>query len=133
MSSDDSRRFATLSTSSIEYFSFLLTIISDYSKSQLFDTQPPQSLTSPPSTLLQALLAGYITSADTGSEDLVLASRAALAHYCTAATQNSIDVFNALSLVIKLNEGEDRIVVPALEVLGFLSDVDYWKGVSSES
>jgi len=82
--------------------------------------------------LLQSLLAGYVTSADTGSEDLVLSSRLALAQFCTAHATNSAAVFSALSMIVKLKEGEDRIVVPALEVLGFLNDVNCWRGIERE-
>lgn len=74
---------------------------------------------------------GYVTSADTGSEDLVLASRSALATYCLsdADGKNSEVVFTALSGIIKGNEGEDRIVVPAMDVLVFLGDVGAWDGI----
>lgn len=67
------------------------------------------------------MLEGYVSSADTGSEDLVRVSRAALADFCEEA--NNIDlVCLALFEVLKKNVGNDRILVPTLEVMGFLFD-----------
>jgi hypothetical protein len=38
-------------------------------------------------------------------------------------------VFAALSGILKANEGDDRLMIPALEALGFLWDVGVWDGI----
>lgn len=67
------------------------------------------------------LLEGYVSSADTGSEDLVRASRAAFADFCEAGNTNMI--CTALFEVAKRNSTNDRVLVPTLEVMSFLFDV----------
>lgn len=72
------------------------------------------------------LLAGYVTSADTGSEDLVRASRAALAstraeEVCQSG--KSPWIISCLIEVMKSNQGNDRVLVPVMEVLSFLFDI----------
>ena len=78
------------------------------------------------------LLAGLVTSADTGNEDLVIETRAALASFCgcrgegeeekSGAGENLRQVFAALvdNLRSCQARGLDRVVVPTLEVLAFL-------------
>lgn len=76
------------------------------------------------------LLAGLATSADTGNEDLVIASRAALAAHCDLISHNDevvgqqqqqLDrIASALTDNLKRYLGQDRIVVPTLEVVAFL-------------
>jgi hypothetical protein len=69
---------------------------------------------------------GYITSADTGAEDLIRASRAALAEFCEAG--NTHIVYDALVRILEKQlrhdqaPNEDRVVVPCLEVVSFLFD-----------
>jgi hypothetical protein len=69
---------------------------------------------------------GYITSADTGAEDLIRASRAALAEFCEAGNTNI--VYDALVRILEKQlrhnqaANEDRVVVPCLEVVSFLFD-----------
>jgi len=67
------------------------------------------------------LFEGYVGSADTGSEDLVRASRAALADFCEAG--NTDRVSSTLFAVMKRNIDNDRILVPTLEAMAFLFDV----------
>lgn len=69
------------------------------------------------------LLAGYVTSADTGNEDLVIASRAALADFCAASTTNLAAVCGALVSNLRTRQGQDRVLVPTLEIAAFLCHV----------
>ncbi len=67
-------------------------------------------------------MAGYVSSADTGNEDLVMASRAALAGYCETSAARLGRTRTALlrNLGSRQSQGQDRIVVPTLEVIAFL-------------
>lgn len=68
------------------------------------------------------LLSGYVTSADTGNEDLVIASRAALTDFC--GTASGLDaVIQGLITNLKSNQGNDRVLVPTLEIIAFLFHV----------
>lgn len=83
------------------------------------------SQTSTPSSAqncLPALLCGYTTSADTGNEDLVISSRAALTSFCSSAP-NRAAVCAALVDNLRLYSGSDRVIVPTLEVIAFLFHV----------
>lgn len=64
-----------------------------------------------------------MTSADAGSEDLIRVSRAALSAYCVSGAQNLQLVCEALVLVAKRNMKNDRVLVPTLEIIAFLFDV----------
>jgi hypothetical protein len=70
---------------------------------------------------MSELMAGYVSSADTGNEDLVIASRAALADFCM---ETPSAVCAALVLNIKARAGagstHDRVVVSSLEIVAFL-------------
>lgn len=68
-------------------------------------------------------MAGLVTSADTGNEDLVIASRAALTTFCNASQRNLDLVYGALFDNLKLRQGEDRVIVPTLEITAFLFHV----------
>jgi hypothetical protein len=69
------------------------------------------------------LLQGYITSADTGSEEIVRASRAALVEFCDNEDgQNGKVVCNALLAIMKINIKNDRIVISCMEIASFLLD-----------
>lgn len=70
-----------------------------------------------------SMLEGYVGSADTGSEELVRASRAALASYCESNTSHPIQICATLFDLMKLNLDNDRILVPTMEVMAFLFDV----------
>lgn len=69
---------------------------------------------------MQELMAGYVTSADTGNEVLVIASRAALTDFCMVSPGNLDAVCAALLVNLKSRQGEDRVVVPTLEIIAFL-------------
>lgn len=69
------------------------------------------------------LLAGFVTSADTGNEDLVIASRAALSDYCEASHENLEMICQALLRNLKTRQGQDRVLVPTLEISAFLFHV----------
>jgi hypothetical protein len=68
-----------------------------------------------------ALFEGYVVSADAGSEDIVYASRAALVEYC--APGNIDLVYNTVFSVMQKNSNNDRVLVSAMEVMGFLFDM----------
>jgi len=110
-------KFELFSTSSKEYFLFLLELQNE----DWFSSTQTEAV-----DWARELMEGYITSADTGSEDLVRSSRAALAEFCSSgSTQLVYDslmriLFQQLSTTPALNE--DRLVIPCLEVLSFLFD-----------
>ena len=64
------------------------------------------------------LVEGYVTSSDTGSEELVKNSRAALADFCEDGNVNLVGT--SLVEVLKRNMSNDRVLVPTLEILAFL-------------
>jgi hypothetical protein len=105
--------FRDCNPSSKAYFRFLLDMPTngDFYGEQLYQIQWHEDL-----------LEGFISSADTGSEDLVRASRAALAEYCETDFDNLIIVCEGLYAIMKRNLKNDRILVPAMEVMGFLFD-----------
>lgn len=80
---------------------------------------------------MDALLAGYVTSADTGNEDLVIASRAALTTYCDASQLNLERVCSSLFRNLKAHQGYDRIVVPTLQIIAFLFAVGVYPRAST--
>ena len=67
------------------------------------------------------MIEGYVTSADTGSEDLVRASRAALAEACQDDVLR-LRIRNTMCEVLKRSLSNDRILVSAMEVIAFLFD-----------
>ncbi|KAL7789058.1 tubulin folding cofactor D C terminal domain-containing protein [Trichoderma ceciliae] len=69
---------------------------------------------------MAGLMAGFVSSADTGNEDLVIASRAALTDYCAESAESLQLVCSALLHNLKTCQGDDRIVVPTLEIIAFL-------------
>lgn len=85
---------------------------------------------------MSSLLSGYVTSADTGNEDLVISSRAALTAFCSSARDRSA-VSAALVANLRSSGGIDRVAVPTLEVIAFLFHVGLFgtraPGQSNES
>lgn len=77
---------------------------------------------------MDGLLAGYVTSADTGNEDLVIASRSALCVYCGASQENLDRVCTSLYRNMKARQGQDRVIVPTLEIIAFLLSVGLYQG-----
>lgn len=68
-------------------------------------------------------MSGYVSSADTGNEDLVIATRAALTDFCCQSQQNTDLICSALAANVKAWQGIDRVLVPTLEVIAFLFHV----------
>ncbi|KAH6895618.1 tubulin folding cofactor D C terminal-domain-containing protein [Thelonectria olida] len=112
-------RFRQLTFSSKTYFDTLLRLHS------LNHLQPllHELAASDPSAWTAELMAGFVTSADTGNEDLVIASRAALSGYCEESPESLDLVCQALLQNLKTREGQDRVLVPTLEIVAFLFQV----------
>ncbi|KAK0619919.1 tubulin folding cofactor D C terminal-domain-containing protein [Immersiella caudata] len=72
---------------------------------------------------MDELIAGFVSSADTGNEDLVIATRAALCDFCTSSEDNVDLICSALVRNLKSRQGQDRVLVPTLEVVAFLFHV----------
>lgn len=89
-----------------------------------------------PGEWMDALMAGFVSSADTGNEELVIATRAALCEFCERSAANTDAVCNALARNLKAWQGTDRVLVPTLEVAAFLFHVGIFarcSGVSYKS
>jgi hypothetical protein len=82
------------------------------------------------STWNEALFEGFVTSADTGSEDLVRASRTALIEFCDNGNRDL--GCELLIMVAERNIGNDRVLIPALEVIAFLFDMQIIQKSSTE-
>ncbi|KAK4125491.1 hypothetical protein N657DRAFT_631786 [Parathielavia appendiculata] len=72
---------------------------------------------------MDALMAGFVSSADTGNEELVIATRAALCEFCERSAASTDAVCTALARNLKAWQGTDRVLVPTLEVIAFLFHV----------
>ncbi|KAI1816509.1 beta-tubulin cofactor d [Poronia punctata] len=118
LTESESAVFKELSSSSKEYFTSLLTL---RDSSHLITSKATSSLASEICT--SSLLAGLVTSADTGNEDLVIATRAALASFCETSDKNLGQVCDSLVQNLKSYAGVDRVLVPTLEVVSFLFHV----------
>lgn len=118
-----SSQLKTLTFSSQTYFTFLLGLLTSDS---LRDAFKDEALADPEKWMDQ-LLAGYVTSADTGNEDLVIASRAALTEYCHASQDGLDRVCTSLLRNLKARQGQDRVLVPTLEVIAFLFSVGIYQ------
>ncbi|KAJ4389901.1 hypothetical protein N0V93_007373 [Gnomoniopsis smithogilvyi] len=112
-----------LTFSSEAYFIFLLDLLtSNWLLDYFTASRKPV-----PDEWMDELLTGYVTSADTGNEDLVIASRAALTSYCDASQTNLDRVCASLFRNLKARQGQDRIVVPTLEITAFLFSVGIYQ------
>ena len=69
---------------------------------------------------MSQLMAGFVTSADTGNEDLVITSRAALVQFCLESETNLTLIGNTLLHNLKTYQADDRVLVPTLEIVAFL-------------
>ena len=117
-------QFTRLTFSSQSYFLFLLELVtSDW----LHPSFSSGAGTGTDDEWMDELLAGYVVSADTGNEDLVIASRAALTEYCDASQGNIDRVCMALSRNMKARQGQDRVIVPTLEIIAFLFSVGIYQ------
>ncbi|KFA61953.1 hypothetical protein S40285_02810 [Stachybotrys chlorohalonatus IBT 40285] len=111
-----SQAFRQLTFSSVAYFRTLLML----SSSECFLPEVAQLAEANTQDWMSALMAGYVTSADTGNDDLVVASRAALSEVCSTS-QDQIDlVWTSLYHNLKAHQGQDRILVPTLEIVAYL-------------
>ena len=73
--------------------------------------------------VVMPLLEGYLTSAGAGSESLLRSSGAALVQYTEGLSADSLVVFcECLTSIIQEHINNDRLLVPALNTLGFLFD-----------
>lgn len=102
-----------LSSSSKTYFEMLLNLVS----TQRLHPWLPQP---DAEACMTELLAGFVTSADTGHDDLVTASRAALTDFCEASAAQAGLVYRGLLRNLRGRADEDRLVVPTLEIAAFL-------------
>ncbi|EHK43261.1 hypothetical protein TRIATDRAFT_130872 [Trichoderma atroviride IMI 206040] len=108
-----------LSFSSKAYFSLLLDLIhKDSLHKHIMDIVRDDT-----NAWMAGLMAGFVSSADTGNEDLIIDSRAALTDYCEQSPQKLQLVCSALLHNLKTCQGEDRIIVPTLEIIAFLFHV----------
>ncbi|KAI1105810.1 tubulin folding cofactor D C terminal-domain-containing protein [Jackrogersella minutella] len=110
------KTFSGLSFSSKDYFDFLLRLCD----TERLDPNVVKVWKVSVDDCLSILLAGLVTSADTGNEDLVIVSRAALADFCEDSRENLEQTCAALIRNLKLYQGQDRVVVPTLEVAAYL-------------
>jgi hypothetical protein len=70
------------------------------------------------------MLAGYVTSAANGAQDVIRNSRAALLDYCEADPANTDRVMKALyDLLIEFQKKDDRVLIATLEIIAFLFDM----------
>lgn len=121
-------KFRTYSTSSKDYFFFLLELqTSDW----LAPGPPPRVEVA---DWVREVMEGYITSADTGAEELVRASRSALANFCEVG--HTAIVYNALIRILGRQvvpgPNEDRVINPCLEVISFLFDMGFLQNLEYE-
>ncbi|KAF6842157.1 beta-tubulin cofactor d [Colletotrichum plurivorum] len=117
--------FTRLTFSSREYFHTLLNLYSAENGHDRLHPLISSSARADGGAWMSELLAGYVTSADTGNEDLVIASRAALADFCAGSAANLTAVCLALVGNLKSKQGNDRVLVPTLEIVAFLSHVGH--------
>ncbi|RYP62115.1 hypothetical protein DL771_009861 [Monosporascus sp. 5C6A] len=114
-----SESFKKMSFSCKGYFEFLFTLCNRERMRQAIAEYWAIAM----ADCMSILLAGLVTSADTGNEDLVIEARAALASYCEVSDENLWRVGMALLDNLKCYQGLDRVVVPTLEVVAFLFHV----------
>ncbi|KAK0712255.1 tubulin folding cofactor D C terminal-domain-containing protein [Apiosordaria backusii] len=110
--------FLQTTFSSTSYFTFLLSL-----PSKLLDSVSSSFVFSTPSEWLCPLLSGYVSSADTGNEELVIATRSALLSHCLSSPVVTLDIVTALISNLRTHQKNDRVLVPTLEVLKFLFDM----------
>ncbi|KAI0489899.1 tubulin folding cofactor D C terminal-domain-containing protein [Xylaria cf. heliscus] len=115
---NDSETFQQLSFTSKDYFSFLFTL-RDATRLSIGTYNSILSIEG----CTCSLLAGLVTSADTGNEDLVVETRAALAELCGTSDETLRQVCGSLLYNLKLYAGQDRVLVPTLEIVAYLFHV----------
>ncbi|KAJ8124116.1 hypothetical protein ONZ43_g91 [Nemania bipapillata] len=115
LQSRDLEAFGHLSFTSKAYFSFLLAL-RDRARLRVGATDFTLNI----GGCTSSLLAGLVTSADTGNEDLVIETRAALAELCQTSDEALHQVCASLLYNLKLYAGQDRVLVPTLGVIAYL-------------
>ncbi|PHH68866.1 hypothetical protein CDD82_220 [Ophiocordyceps australis] len=106
------------SCSSQAYFEALLGLVShsqDMVRACIWQAIEPER-----EGLVRQLLAGLVTSADTGNDELVMASRAALTGFCSRGQEQVKMVWDGLVHNLGGRLGQDGIVVATLETAAFL-------------
>ncbi|KAF4342222.1 tubulin-folding cofactor D (chaperone) [Fusarium beomiforme] len=110
------KNFCELTFSSRVYFESLLNLhIGDRLRPLLCDVAKEDKR-----KWMTELMSGFVGSADTGNEDLVIASRAALCDFCEANLENLDLICHAMLQNLKSRQGQDRVIVPTLEIIAFL-------------
>ncbi|KAH6673464.1 tubulin folding cofactor D C terminal-domain-containing protein [Halenospora varia] len=109
--------FLATPPTSQQYFFTLLALPESYG----LDNSPQDP------TWLLSLLEGFVLSADTGSQDLIRVSRAALIRFCSLSPSHLQFVCSSLVLVLEQNLANDRVLVSVLEVIGFLFDMQIFQ------
>lgn len=104
--------------SSKSYFVFLLDLLEQDWLHPAVD-----AVKADPERWMDSLMAGFVSSADTGNEDLVIATRAALCEFCERSDAGADAVCAALARNLRAWQGVDRVLVPTLEVVAFLFHV----------
>ncbi|KAL2024589.1 hypothetical protein VTK56DRAFT_7632 [Thermocarpiscus australiensis] len=118
--------------SSKSYFLFLLDLL----QQDWLHPGVSEGVKADPERWMEALMAGLVSSADTGNEDLVIATRAALCEFCERSDARTDAVCTALARNLKSWQGTDRVLVPTLEVVAFLFHVGIFarcRGVNYKS
>ncbi|KAG5930233.1 hypothetical protein E4U42_002635 [Claviceps africana] len=127
MQESDIKPFQSLTFSSKAYFAALLRLASSPSLSDRLREHAPQDqdqdLDHTHTALMAELMSGLVSSADTGNDDLVIASRAALTDFCQASPHNLNIACRSLMHNLRAFPTEDRIAVPTLEIIAFLFHV----------
>ncbi|KAH7328316.1 tubulin folding cofactor D C terminal-domain-containing protein [Stachybotrys elegans] len=108
--------FGRLTFSSMAYFQTLLKLLT----LDCLDARVSSVAKADAGSWMAALMAGYVTSADTGNDDLVMASRAALTDFCETSQDNVNSVCQALYQNLRSHQGQDRVSVPTMEIAAFL-------------
>ncbi|KAI6759479.1 hypothetical protein HG530_010159 [Fusarium avenaceum] len=117
------QRFSELTFSSKAYFHSLLNLhTGDRLLPLLRDVAKGD-----PNEWMSELMSGFVGSADTGNEDLIIASRAALSDFCEASQENLDLVCKAMLQNLKTRQGQDRVIVPTLEITAFLFHVQLFQ------
>ncbi|KAK6194216.1 DNA-directed RNA polymerases II 24 kDa polypeptide (RNA polymerase II subunit 5) [Pestalotiopsis sp. IQ-011] len=119
LSSSHTNILSQVSFSSRAYFIRLFNLC----KPDQFNETVSTAWTLSESECVSSLLAGLATSADTGNEDLVIASRAAVAEICRISGDDLSKICMALFHNLKLYQGQDRVVVPTLELVAYLFQI----------
>ena len=80
------------------------------------------------------LFQGYVTSAGSGSESVLQASREAFVAYTIGCSPSELNTYcNNIVDIVQDNLSNDRLVAPTVEFLGFLSDAGVLIRLAEES